>query len=224
MKERRSIIKKVYSFFKRDNDYWNSYYKRNPPKSQSESLFAQFVGKYVQSERILVDLGCGNGRDSFFFNKHGLDVIGIDASESAITALSDYASESLHFICGDFVNEDSVYNRKVDYFYSRFTIHAIDEDREKALLKNVYQSLAGGGMFFIEVRGIHDDKYGKGEKVGRNTYLLDGHFRRFININEFLNNLIETGFYVKYAEEAKGFAPYKNEDSEIIRVVVEKLC
>ena len=79
-------------------------------------------------------------------------------------------------------------------------------------------------MFFIEVRGIHDDKYGKGEKVGRNTYLLDGHFRRFININEFLNNLIETGFYVKYAEEAKGFAPYKNEDSEIIRVVVEKLC
>lgn len=60
--------------------------------------------------------------------------------------------------------------------------------------------------------------------MGKNAYLLDGHYRRFININEMLAELFKVGFSIKCAEEAKGFAPYKDEDSYIIRMVAEKKC
>lgn len=222
MNTKLHLIKKVRSLFKRDKDYWNIYYKRNPPKSQAESLFALFVSGFILPGKTLVDLGCGNGRDSFFFNDKGLNVYGIDSSESAVNILNNYTSDSLKFICGDFIRDNSIYSKKIDYYYSRFTIHAIDQRGEKELIQNVYSSLVDGGFFFIEVRSIHDEKFGKGTMVGKNTFMLDGHYRRFIDINELLYSLIKIGFCVKYAEERKGFAPYKNEDSEIIRIIVKK--
>lgn len=216
------LFKKVRALFIKDKEYWNSYYVNNPPKTQNESLFAKFVCRYVLPGKTLVDLGCGNGRDSFFFNNIGLIVYGIDASESAISILNNYNTDSLIFICGDFINDKTIYSKKIDYFYSRFTIHAIDQKGEKELIQNVYSSLAEGGYFFIEVRSIHDEKFGKGTMVGKNTYMYDNHYRRFVDINELIMSLIKTGFCIKYAEENKGFAPYKNEDSEIIRIVVTK--
>lgn len=217
------IIKRVYSLFKKDRDYWNSYYMKNPPNSQSESLFAQFVSKYVQADKTIIDLGCGNGRDSFYFSRLGLNVLGIDASDTVVHELNKYTTKTMRFLCGNFINEKTIFFGGVDYYYSRFTVHAIDEEGEKELFSNIFNSLVEGGKFFIEVRGIHDEKYAKGEKVGRNTYMLDGHYRRFVDINELLISLIEVGFSVKYAAEEKGFAPYNDEDSEIIRVVVEKI-
>lgn len=35
--------------------------------------------------------------------------------------------------------------------------------------------------------------------------------------------LIEAGFSIKYAEENNGFAPFKDSDPMIIRIVAEKL-
>ena len=220
----KGIRKKFLSFFNRDTEYWNHYYLNNPPKSQDESLFAKFVSKYTEMGKRLVDLGCGNGRDSLFFHNIGLEVCGVDASESVIKALNKFSNKSLTFLCGNFIVDERLYKNKYDYYYSRFTIHAIDKEGEKKLLKNVFNSLVEGGAFFIEVRSINDEKFGKGEKVGKNAYLLDGHYRRFININEMLAELIKVGFSIKYAEEAKGFAPYKDEDSYIIRIVAEKKC
>ena len=43
--------------------------------------------KYIEIGGNLVELGCGNGRDSLYFAKHGVHVTGIDASEVAINEL-----------------------------------------------------------------------------------------------------------------------------------------
>lgn len=33
----------------------------------------------------IIDVGCGNARDSLFFEKYGYNTIGLDASDTAIT-------------------------------------------------------------------------------------------------------------------------------------------
>ena len=213
-----------YSDYKKDTQFWNKFYKDNPPASMEASLFAKFVSKYVVKGKTLVDIGCGNGRDSFYLNGLGLNVYGIDASDVAVEELNKHSSNALRFICGNFINEPSIFksNTKIDYFYSRFTLHAIDEQGENELLKNVFNTLSDDGQLFIETRGIHDSKYGLGKNVDENAYILDGHYRRFININELIKKLIEIGFSIKYAEEAKDFAPYKEENDEIIRIIALK--
>lgn len=84
--------------FNRDSNYWNQYYQNH--RTDSPSLFAQSLE--LEPEKKILELGCGNGRDSIFFDKLGLEVTAIDASQTAIDILNRENSR-INFICGDFV-------------------------------------------------------------------------------------------------------------------------
>ena len=208
--------------FSSDNDYWNAFYEQKRESISQESLFSHFVHKYIESDRTLVDLGCGNGRDSIFFNTLGLNVIGIDGSSTAINLLQDKQNDTLSFILGNFTNDSRIFNSSIDYYYSRFTLHAINETDEDILLSNISKNLKQNGYFFLEVRSIHDEKFGKGIPAGKNTFILDGHHRRFLEISELKSKLEKLDFSINFAEEEKGFAPFSNENSPIIRIIAQK--
>ena len=49
--------------------YWNSYYK-NKNLALHSTKFAVFCKKKLKHYKgVLYDIGCGNGRDSIYFNK-----------------------------------------------------------------------------------------------------------------------------------------------------------
>ena len=53
-------------------NYWESFYKKK--NKFKESTFAKFVYKKIKNKKLngaLIDIGCGNGRDSVFFSKSG---------------------------------------------------------------------------------------------------------------------------------------------------------
>lgn len=210
------------SDFDRDTNYWNAYYK-NVHNIEHPSPFALDISKYLKKSRTILDLGCGNGRDSVYFYNLGLNVTAIDASDLVIEMLQNaYKDDNICFICDDFVCSSMIYAGQYDYCYSRFSLHAINEEQENELLINVYKVLKRGGVFFVEVRSVHDNLYGKGKKVGKNAYIYDGHFRRFLIREELENKLIKIGFKVKYSSEDIGFAPFEGSNPPIIRIIVEK--
>lgn len=205
--------------FDRDTSYWNDFYNRTKDLDEP-SLFAKEILGKMEKERSLLELGCGNGRDSLYFMKNHMYVTAIDASDIIISQLSEkYKDFPIKFICDDFVCAETIYKCQYDYCYSRFSIHAINEEQERELIKNVYNSLNTGGKFFIEVRSVNDDIYGKGQLVGRNSYIYNGHFRRFIVKEELLDLLVKTGFNIEYADEKRGFAPFGESNPPIIRII-----
>lgn len=208
--------------FLSDAEYWNSFYKMKNDSIVQESQFSHFVQKFICKDQTIVDLGCGNGRDSLFFNKIGLNVTGIDGSTTAIGSLKNNNNNTLSFILGNFTNDPRIFNSTIDNYYSRFTLHAINESDENILLNNIAKNLKSGGYFFLEVRSINDEKFGKGILVERNTFILDGHHRRFLDMNELLTKLKKLDFSIVYAEEKKDFAPFTNENSPIIRIIARK--
>lgn len=210
------------SDFDRDTTYWNTYY-RNKSAKKTPSLFALEIGSQLKKSCTILDLGCGNGRDSLYFHKLGLNVTAIDASDSVIHMLQEqYTEGNLCFICDDFVCSSMIYAGQYDYCYSRFSLHAINEEQESEVLANVYKVLKTGGKFFIEVRSINDDLYGKGKKVGNNAYIYEGHFRRFIKRDELEHKLSSAGFMIEYSKEETGFAPFGESDPPIIRIIAQK--
>ena len=94
---------------------------------------------------------------------------------------------------------------KYDCIYSRFTLHAITEGQENELLRNVKEALNKGGIFCIEARTIHDEIFGKGQKVAHNAFMYNNHFRRFIDINEFIEKWKNLGFRSLRLKRIKGF-------------------
>jgi len=226
----RECVQKIMSFdihyssdYDRDTEYWNLFYA-SKTNVQEPSLFAREVIKQMKPSAHIIELGCGNGRDSLFFAENGMNVVAIDASDRAIEDLNNEHGhkDNIMFICDDFCCSKALFVGEFDYCYSRFTIHSITESQETELLKNIYGSLKEGGMLFIEVRSINDDIYGCGEKIARNTYRYNGHFRRFVVKSELEEKIRQIGYDIVYSEEKRDFAPYGDSNPPIIRVFARK--
>ena len=208
-----------------DREYWDDFYSAAGKGYEIDkpSRFAEEVFTHMKKGKHVVDLGCGNGRDSLYFASQGLLVTAIDMSETAISSLQkqDFTGKiKAHH--GDFTDTGLMKEASCDYLYSRFTIHAITARQEDSLLQNAYRALVSQGLFFIEVRSVKDDIFGKGDMVERNAFIFNDHFRRFIVREELEQSLLVIGFKILSSLESRGLAVHKTEDPVIIRIIAQK--
>lgn len=209
--------------YDRDRNYWNSVYMGKTISEQPSDFAKAIINDVKMRGGNLLDLGCGNGRDSFFFHGNGLRVTGVDASDQVICRLLNQITtdkmDNIYFVCDDFVRCKALYQIKYDTIYSRFTLHAIEERQEDELLRNIIDSLKDSGRFCVEARTVKDDLYGKGKKVGENAYIYNDHFRRFIDKDILRKKMVRMGFEIISIEESRGFSKTETEDPVLMRLV-----
>jgi len=207
-----------------DTGYWNSVYKTGGLPS-APSLFANYCQSLFQGRELtLIEAGCGNGRDSFYFAESGHQVTALDQSDEVIRQNQDLCKGSgfnLKFESDDFVSYLGRQNAMFDVIYSRFTLHAISLKQQIEFLEGCYQSLKTNGLLCIEVRTINDSLYGVGKDLGDNAFYSD-HYRRFIDPEEMLSQLEQSSWEIKLFNEDVGYAPFQGEDPPVLRIVLEK--
>ena len=195
----------------KDNQYWDEIYSSNKI-SHEPSSFARHVEKsHFQNGKSLLELGCGNGRDSLFFAQNGKEVLALDFSTKTITNLSSMNVKGVNFLHQDFSDLTSF--RELDYVYSRFTMHSIDEATEEKVFSQLSQVLKVGGLFLMEARSTKDERLEK-------TFGKD-HFRRYLDFEITIEKLKNLGFQIIEKEERRGLSPYRQEDPFLIRVVAK---
>ena len=197
--------------------YWDEYYKKDAAPS-FPSPFAEYVANKLSKKQNILEIGCGNGRDSKFFSSKGHHVTGLDRSREAIELCKSlYSNESIKFFFGEITDIAKTNNKKYDLIYSRFVVHAMSINEELEMLKTSYQLLNNNGQFFIECRSINDPLSNTGEVLSH-TERIEGHYRRFIILEELKQRLIQVGFEIIEAIESNGLANLGGEDPVIIRV------
>ena len=203
--------------------YWEKYYKSHSIPDEP-SLFARFVLKnYLNDNESLIELGCGNGRDSIFFARHCINVVAIDQCAVELSNLEKLGlPKNLKFVCNNFVELGD--GKEVDNVYSRFTLHSISEKEEDLVINWVRKNIKKGGKLFIEVRGKANELYGLGKPVcgEKDAYVHDNHYRRFIDLDNLSKKLRDNDFTIISAEEKSGFAPFKNTNYKFIRIIALK--
>jgi len=203
----------------KDVQYWDGYYSGDfAPKPPSD--FAKFALDYMKPEKMLIDLGCGNGRDSMFFCRKGLKVTSIDSSKGAIESFDK--ALPIFALCDDFVSTKALQCIEYDYCYARWSIHAISKVQQDELLPSIFNSLKSGGLFFSESRTTNDAKYGHGELLGDHEYFYDNHYRRFLDPGAFMAQLKEIGFEIIFREESNKFSVVGDDAPTLIRVIAKK--
>lgn len=209
-----------------ENLYWNNYYKSGAVPDVP-SQFAVFVANEHKEIRTVVDIGCGNGRDSLFFMKLGMNVVGVDSSQSAIDVCNTKSNNNgtvCAYICDDIGNKNlpdviisKLNEMKIDgnvVLYSRFFVHAIDEESEDSLIELFGKVLSRfGGVVALEFRTERDKSQPK---------FTASHYRRFVSPVRFFSKVEKNGFSVEYFTEGFGFAKFKNDDAHVARFILQK--
>ena len=196
-----------------DKEYWANYYSKNlDPTNQSS--FAEFILPKLTKDKKLIELGCGNARDSLYFSKNGLNVIAVDQVKEEIDYLNEnYKNDNINFICDDFTD--------FDYIYSRFTFHAINEKKEDKTLDWINDHLKEDSLFLLEARSIKDPMYNEGRKLSK-TENFTNHYRRYMQLDKIISKLESRDLEIIYQIEDKDLAVYKDDNPYVIRLIAKK--
>lgn len=210
-----------------DKKYWTEYYAKNS-KPTDASTFAEFILPKLSKNKNLIELGCGNGRDSIYFAQNKLNVVAVDQVEAEMDYLNEnHKEENITFIADDFTDlfntsSDLIKNTDFDYIYSRFTFHSINEFKEDRTLDWIESNLCKGGCFLLEARSMNDPMFKQGKALSE-TENFTTHYRRYMDLNKIINKLESRNFEIVYKIEDNNLAVYKDDNPYVIRIIAKKL-
>jgi Methyltransferase domain len=208
--------------------YWADFYART--SYDTGSSFFDLVSSRTDLPDMVVDIGCGDGRDSYAFARAGRQVVGLDRSHVAIAHATKKAQEMglrspVAFTACDVSDAKTLRatltaargedpGRPV-LFYARFFLHSIPEDTQRVMMTVIQQCSRHGDCFAAEFRTDKDEATAK---------VHGEHYRRFQNGPAFGRQLSrEYGFITKLVEqEGNGFSPYKGEDPHLYRIIARR--
>lgn len=207
-----------------NKQYWKNFYQKEGLNNElvNPSTFAIFCQKeFLQKPKTIIELGCGNGRDSLYFANQSHSVLAIDQYiDQEVRDIRHH--KNLQYIENDFIQYSPTPSLPVNVAYSRFTIHSITQQEQDKLLPIIYKYLPPKGLLCIEARTTKDPKYGVGECVEENTYTNNNHERRFIDTNVFTKTVLDLGFKLRYFNEQNNLSIYKDDNPVLMRVILEK--
>jgi len=206
-----------------EKEYWNTFYSNVSTIPAIPSQFCVLVATEVNRSTPIVEFGCGNGRDSYYFSTQGIKVFGSDLSKDAIAKNNEEKGKfGAKFVVCDCTNKDDV-GRLIEkarngnsniVIYNRFFLHSIDAEQEKNFLTALGEHMIEGDKLYMEFRCEHDETL---PKVYGKT-----HYRRYVVTEEMLKFLGSLDFEIEYEKTGQGMAKYKDEDPFVSRVIAVK--
>lgn len=203
--------------------FWTSYYNSNNHDIKNQSSFAEFVYEHNSKDcKYLLDLGCGNCRDSIFFSKKNIQVDAIDYNGQL-----DNNYHNLTFVKKDvelFLTEEKL--KPYNLVYMRWFLHAMPYDKAERIFKLSCDILDKEGKICIEVRSINDTTlknnsiYNDGDLSYKTTH------KRWLYSMPMLEKLIDKYNMKKIIMEEGYFSYNQNTETEnplLIRCIIEKL-
>jgi ubiquinone/menaquinone biosynthesis C-methylase UbiE len=163
-------------------------YARNTEEHLPTRELEQFIAMMPPGGKIL-DAGCGPGRDSAFFTRHGFEVVGVDLSEKLLEIARTRVPTA------DFQKQDL---RDLQFppqsfagIWASASLLHLDRNEIPEVLSSFYDLLTSGGVLFVMV------KAGQGEAEVSEAISsgLTRHFTYF-DREEIKNLLTESGFMI----------------------------
>jgi len=185
--------------------YWNKTYNKSDAFGTGPTKLAVLAYKPMIENRVktILELGCGQGRDSLFFAEKGYMVTAIDFSENAINFLKEIIEQrqikNLKVKLQD-VTMKFNFKNKFDCVYSNLTLQFFDKSELVDIFAKVSKALQKNHLFIFSTKKSGDKYYNVGKKVDNNAFILNGITRYFFEQKE-IENMLEKFFEIKEFEK-----------------------
>ncbi len=139
-----------------DREYRESKLVTNDSKPQADTLrFLKFLKKeekYIVSNRSVLDIGCGTGRNANYLAELGNKVYGIEISKTAINLARSRALElgvSVEYILGDIGQTYPLLDKSIDIILDVTSSNSLNEKGRLIYLSECERILKKGGYMFV---------------------------------------------------------------------------
>ena len=179
-------------------DDWKEAYEEGTPHwavDLDPSLFAQDFVEELKNRKLsgkLLEIGCGNGRDSIFFSKAGFKVTAIDIAPGAIELSKENAKAAGVDVDFQEANaEDLPFEDSM--FSAIFTLSVLHATNLNKSISESARVLKGNGLFFVYIYG--------------STESIDGTTEQTITIDSFMQLLKTAGYGILdfYSEQQEQY-------------------
>lgn len=159
--------------------YWATKY---PVREAAVHAFARKTLKALPKKSLkILDLGCGYGDDALFFARHGHAVVALDFSDASMKKLKERIGQlSIKPVRRDLSKRLPFKDCEFDVVYAHLSVHYFDDAVTQKIFDDVRRVLRKGGLFFVKCKSVDDPLYGKGKKVGPDTFRRE-HLRHFFS-------------------------------------------
>jgi len=194
---------------------WKEAYEGGTPHwaiDMDPSLFAQDFVQELKSHKLsskLLEIGCGNGRDSIFFAKAGFNVSAVDIAPGAIDLAKKNAQAAEVQIDFQEANAEKL-PFEDSTFAAVFTLSVLHSTNLNKSIPETIRVLKGHGLLFVYI-------YGSTESV-------DGTTEQTITVDAFMQLLKDSGYEILdfYSEQQEQYDE-AGEKHQILVALAEKI-
>ncbi len=171
-----------------------NYYKENAKEyfdrtfSLDPSSFLEPVAERLSSGAMVLDVGCGSGRDLLWFKNKGFEVIGFERSVGLAKLAREHSG--VEVIEGDFETYDFSFI-SVDAIIASGSLVHVQHERLADILKNIVQAFEKNGIFYVSLKqgeGTKSDDLGRPFYYWKNEKLRGVFESLDFNILDFYQN------------------------------------
>lgn len=154
-----------------------------------KNLYQCFFEHLPKGEQIILDVGCGSGRDSVYFVRLGFDVTAIDGSQELIElAQGSDAVVDWHVLNFKDIKKQPWQNKFTGIWACASLLHAPFRDLPK-LLNEIVECLQLGGVLYVSF------KYGDSDRIKEGRFFCDLNEERWKIIENQLDNVDMLGLW-----------------------------
>lgn len=193
---------------------WSDKTSYLPPNNFANRAYKMIKPKH----KTLLDLGCGNGRDSLYFARKGLKVTAADWSQSSLDQLQKLAEKRkvANFeVVQQNISKLMFKPNSFDVIYAHLSLHYFDDKTTREIFNKLYGVLKKDGLLFVKCKSTDDMLYGRGRKLEENMYEHREHVRHFFD-KEYMNALLAKFQIIKVRRSSSIYHSYKSSFIEAI--------
>lgn len=168
---------------KGQREHWESIYRDFPERFGIEPSYIGLSAlKLLKGEgtKDVLELGCGQGRDTVLFLREGMKVIALDYSRTCLNQLKDNAhvlglEDLLQLDEHDIREGIPLPDDSVDACFSHmFFTMQLREDELAMIFSEALRVLRPGGFNIYSVRNTDDPHFGLGTHMGEDMWEMNG--------------------------------------------------
>ncbi len=205
--KRKSKSVEIVEFVMSDmSNIWNKIYENDASffGEESSNFAISCYDTMKDKVKTILELGCGQGRDSLFFASKGIKVKALDYSQLAIEQLSQLAKQkglSINASTYDATKPLPFSDSEFDAVYSHMLFSmGFTQEQLKFIFQEIKRVLKNNGFHFFSVRNHNDKFYGTGTRLDDEIYDINGFQIRFFTKQE-IENLSEGFKIIEIREE-----------------------